>query len=262
MGCVFVIMAVLAMASPVGAIEYNITLFDEEPGIYTTVMSSDSSTNILGHSVINDTRFSQSFDGLNYYSAGFSITDGTNELLYVETPWLVGEEYAAGPYYQINNADQVAGTIPYAVALSDRYPVGSPCLSFFWSEGIFTEIALNNIGDPHVNDVNDDGIVVGSARNVGKDSMQAFVWDEGESKLLLGSLFGLDSSIGSVADGINDEGLIVGRYFEPQVYPESGYSTHYFLAAPCSVPEPHILLLLGAGLVALAGTGRRLLFIG
>ena len=127
--------------------------------------------------------------------------------------------------------------------------VGGPDGSYFWSAGTFTIIPGR---DTHMEDMNKFGQVVG-AQDGGYPERKAIVWDiasPGSVQIL--AIPGVGPNAASVAEGIADDGAIVGIYWAPQFNSQP----RYFLATP--VPEPGSTVLLAAGSLGLVGHRRRL----
>ena len=126
--------------------------------------------------------------------------------------------------------------------------VGGPCGSYFWSAGSFTVIPD---WDVHALDINYYGQVVGSYGNDPGGTGRAFLWDIANPNSMLHLLIpGVGDPYGSYAEGINDDGFIVGRYKLTNSGPD-----YYFLATP--VPEPGTILLLSSGLIGLIGLRKK-----
>lgn len=244
----------ICIVGAAGATEYNYTTYDQPFPLYTQLTSENHQVNSLGH-MVEPVSFDPSpWPGHGPYQ-GFSVYDGSS-YAYVESPWS-GEQTL---HVFINDSDQVVAQIyrpdydavgypghPDAVYTGMR--VGGPCGSYFWSAGGFTVIPD---WDVHPQDINSSGQVVGSYGNDPGGTGQAFVWDIAHPNSVQDLSVPGAALWESWAEGINDDGFIVGRY-------KTAYSGpyHYFLAAP--VPQPLSVFMLVPGFLGLIALKRKYL---
>jgi probable HAF family extracellular repeat protein len=159
-----------------------------------------------------------------YNLEGFIYKNGTVNSIFV--PGSFGTEL-----FGVNDAGQIVGV--YLDSVGGSHP-------FLYSNGSFIPIVLpSNLQGSYVTGINNRGEIVGYGGN--GIYYESFLDNNGTF-----TTFSLPGSYGTEAMGINDEGQIVGSYFDSQ----GGH--HAFLATP-AVPEPASAMLIAVALVPLAG---------
>ncbi len=151
--------------------------------------------------------------------------------------------------WDINNADQIAGSVKTA---EGSYHAA------LWEDSLITDMGtLDGYTSSTAWAVNELGQAVGSSYNIGGDNDNiywpsdgnAFYWDSESGMINLNDYISPDSGWDLIwASDINDYGYIVG------VGTYNG-ETRGFLATP--TPEPATMILLGTGLIGLAGIRRK-----
>jgi len=123
--------------------------------------------------------------------------------------------------------------------------------------GLSDDGTTYSVTSSYANDINNAGQVVGYSGhyNDNGDIAHGFLWDGG-NLIDLNSLLSADTvSAGWViasADGINDQGVILGTAFNTNDL--SGFSGRSFLMTP--VPVPAAVWLFGSALAGLIGATR------
>jgi probable HAF family extracellular repeat protein/parallel beta-helix repeat protein len=107
-----------------------------------------------------------------------------------------GEYSQASKAFALNDSDQVVGEINENGATQ----------AFFWDDGILTILGHFGGAQSTAVDINNEGQVVGSAKNA-NNQWRAFMWQNG----FLYQLETLPDTVNSRAYAINDSGLIVGE---------------------------------------------------
>ena len=107
-----------------------------------------------------------------------------------------GDYGQASKAFALNDSDQVVGEIDSNGATQ----------AFFWDNGVLTTLGHFGGAQSTAVDINNEGQVVGSAKNA-NNQWRAFMWQNG----FLYELESLPDTINSHAYAINDSGLIVGE---------------------------------------------------
>jgi PEP-CTERM motif len=170
---------------------------------------------------------------------------------YVNMP---GENYYID-HLHIDNSGQVSGTY------NANYG-GYGCTSFYWDGQLNLFPALYGTGDPHVSDMNDYGVVVGSVQSYG--ARQGFIYDHGGYYLFNlstyqptfaynGTTYNMHGQY-VLVDRINDLGQISGGFSL-----QNGMGPNFwFIASPVGmIPEPGSMTLLGLGFASWLITKRK-----
>jgi hypothetical protein len=162
-----------------------------------------------------------------------------------------GFVYSAGQYtainaapYPLNSTEGVAvndsGTI---VGIYGPSSPGTESISFVYSNGVFTPVAMPGEQATQVDDINDAGLIVGGASNDGFATGPGFVDDNGVFTAIT-----VPGSLDTYIDGINDRGQLAG------VFTDANGATQIFVATP--VPEPAAWAMILAGIGGLGATMR------
>ena len=136
-------------------------------------------------------------------------------------------------------------------------PAGTPSsepenyASFIDNGGTYTSVSDPGFASTSADDINDEGIVVGSGTNdlVNGTDPSGFILDAGTYTTLNDPL-GVG---GTFLDAINNNGDIVGGYIDAD-----GNLVPFIATPVAAVPEPGSLALLGSALVVLGALRRRM----
>lgn len=181
--------------SAVAAPQYSIKLLDAAPGqtdVYATGINN--SGQIVGYTI----------DGNGASSA--SLWDGSSG---AHSPLPVLS--AANPHseaYRINNNGQIVGLA--------RNDAGVNQAAYWDSNGVLGLGALNGTGFSFANDINDNGVIVGSS--VATNGQHAFSWTQGGGFVDNGSNGPTSNQEFAGWNGVNDSGQTTGtayRLFSP-----------------------------------------------
>jgi len=165
--------------------------------------------------------------------------------------------------YAINDAGQIAGysdlpgDIEQHAVFWNGPGTGILDLGTLGDLGLSDDGTTYSVTSSYANDINNAGQVVGYSGhyNDNGDIAHGFLWDGG-NLIDLNSLLSADTvSAGWViasADGINDQGVILGTAFNTNDL--SGFSGRSFLMTP--VPVPAVVWLFGSALAGLIGATR------
>lgn len=151
---------------------------------------------------INDAGHIVASDGDGFFCNGYLLKNDTWINIIPDIPG--GSAYTAPS--AINNNDQVVGMCHYAYKDGNNNGLSGPGQAFVWDEITGTRILPNLSAYPEscAYGINDNGVVVGQSayENLG---YSAVIWS-GSSITELGTFGGICSR----AEGINNEGLVVG----------------------------------------------------
>ena len=176
-------------------------------------------------------------NGINNHGdivGSYSASGSTNSFVqynggpFVEFVFPVSSVYA----YSINDNGLIVGS----------YNDGTGSHGFTTYDGEVYEtidIALASVGTTYLYGVNDNGDLVGQYNDA--SGSHGFVLSGSDLSVL-----NVPGATSTTAVGINNRGQVVGTYYDAN-------GLHGFVATPTTVPEPGAFILIGAGLLALAG---------
>jgi probable HAF family extracellular repeat protein len=214
-------------------------------------------------------RYDGQYHELPELSVGYSTAHGINSAGVV-----VGESMNADSYYRAYRNDSQGthdlGTLPgymnsSANAINDSGVIVGNAQDwnfhyrgFVYANGTMTDLGtLPGFTDSFAVDINSAGQIVGAASPFGQyNTYRAYVAENGQ----MSDLNALTTNLGDwtllVAEGINDNGQIVGFGMNSQA---DGAFGHFrgFLLTPIPAPEPSTLILAAVGVVGLLACAWR-----